>query len=70
MIASIFKILEYSLSIGEEKYKSRYLDRVIKLKKMHYLEVNKDESKQNFALLDNIYNELCIIIDTVTDFKE
>lgn len=70
MISTIFKILEYALSIGEEKYRSRYLDRVIKLKKQYYQEVNKNEADQNFAILDNITNELRIITDTLTNFKK
>lgn len=70
MISSIFKILEYALSIGEEKYRSRYLDKVVKLKRQYYKEINKNEATQNFALIDNIEYELRIITDSITDFRE
>lgn len=66
MLGSIFKLLAY---VGKE-YTSRHANRILKLRKLYNEEINKPESNQDFAILDNIERELCLIIDTIAEFGE
>lgn len=70
LIGSLFKITEHAFGIYKSKEARKYKDRVIFLKKEYYSEGNKNEEKRNHAYMDNIRNELCILAETATNFKE
>jgi len=70
VIASLFKIAEFSLSIYKTDQARIYLDRIIYLKKAYYYEQNKPPEMRNHAIMDNAINELCIIVDTFAQFGE
>jgi len=69
IIASLFAIAKYSLSIVDNKQSRKYLDRIIYLEKVYYYEENKPEPDRDFAVMDNCINELCLITQTITRFK-
>jgi hypothetical protein len=70
IIASLFAITKYSLGIYSTKKAREYLDRVIYLEKVYYAEENKPEDQRNHAIMDNVTNELCLLTNTITRFKE
>ena len=70
IVASLFAITKHSLSIWDNKLAHKYSDRVIRLETWYYAEENKDEEHRNHAFMDNILNELCLITQTITNFKQ
>lgn len=70
LVNALFSIAEHTLSIYDTKTSRKYLDEVIMLKKVYYYEENKDDSKRNHAVMDNVVNRLCIISESFAEFKE
>lgn len=61
MIETIFSILQSALHIWEDKEKTKYLDKLMSLKKDYYEEYNKPLAERSDAVLDNISFELRIL---------
>lgn len=59
MTTQILNLLTTGLSLWLHKDKTKYIDKVIKLEKQYYVEVNK--SRPDHAVLDNIDFELQLI---------
>lgn len=70
IVSSLFAITKHSLSIYDTKQSRKYLDRVLYLEKVYYVEENKPEDKRNHALMDNCVNELCLLTTTITRLKK
>lgn len=64
-VNAIFGLIEASLKLWNTKESKEYLDRVYKLKKDFYEEYNKPDYVRDYALLDNISNELRIISEAI-----
>jgi len=56
---SLIKALQAGLSIWDNKEKTKYIDKLLKLRKEYYEEYNKD--RPDMARLDNINFELQLI---------
>ncbi len=61
MIELIFKVLDTGLSLWLSMEKSKYVDKLMSLKKDYYLELNKPINDRSDAVLDNIEFELRIL---------
>ena len=59
MISALFTALSTGLSLWLHKDKTKYLDKVTKLKKEYYEEYNKE--RHDMARLDNIAFELQLV---------
>ena len=70
IIGSLFKIAEYTLKYKNMKEENKILNRVLYLKKVYYNEENKPELKRSHALMYNSVHELCVIIESITNFKK
>ncbi len=57
----VLSLLEKGLSLWEHKDKTKYIDKVIKLKTEYRDELNKPEDSRSGAVLDNIEFELRLI---------
>lgn len=66
--AALIQSLKFGLSIWNTKEGRKYLDEVIELEKKKLYEENKLEHDRNHALIDNINNRLCIIVDAIAKF--
>jgi len=67
---ALFGITKHALGIYKTKQARKYLDRVIILEKIYYKEENKHDDDQDHGVMDNAINELCIIAQTTSKFKE
>jgi hypothetical protein len=59
MFATILNILQAGLSLWDSKEKTKYVDKLIKLKKDYYVEYNKENP--DHAALDCIEFELLLL---------
>lgn len=64
MIGSIIALLTAGLQLWGSKEKTKYLDRLIKLKKDFYEEYNKAENERDDAVLDNIAFDIKLLCDS------
>ena len=65
-------ILEKSLAVVEQylikentQESRKYLDKMLYLKRTLYYEQAKSDDSINHALIDNLNNELCILLDAI-----
>lgn len=63
-IALILGVLEKGLSLWDSKEKSKYVDRLIKLKKEWYEEYNKPLSERSDIKLDSVELQLRILCES------
>lgn len=63
MVESIFAILSAALGIWNSKEKTKYLDRMMRLKREFYEENNKPEKERDHAVLDNLRFELQLLCE-------
>lgn len=61
MVEALFKVLEAGLSLWNSKEKTKYIDKMMALRKEWYEEYNKPIESRSDARLDNIQHELCIV---------
>lgn len=61
MLSSIIQLLQTGLSLWEHHEKTKYIDKVIQLKKRYRDEESKPENERSGAVLDNIEFELRLI---------
>lgn len=59
----VLKLLETGLSIWDQKLATKYMDKVVKLRKQHYEENKKPPGARNDAVIDNIRFELFNLAD-------
>lgn len=64
MVESIFAILGAALSIWDSKEKTKYIDRLIYLKKKYRDEFNKPENIRDNAVIDNVRFEIKLLCDS------
>jgi hypothetical protein len=64
VIELIFQSLSTGLSIWESKEKTKYIDKMLTLKRQWYEEYNKPTSNRSDARLDHIEYELRILVET------
>lgn len=64
MIEAVLKALEAGLTLWNTKEGTKYLDRILNLKKDYHNEMSKPLNKRSDADLDNIIIELRFIADT------
>lgn len=64
MVESIFAVLAAGLSIWSSKEKTKYIDKLIKLKRDYYEEINKPFERRDNARIDNLEFELRILGDS------
>lgn len=60
MISAILGIVEAALSIWDSKLKQKYIDKVERLKRDYYEEINRPLSERSDAVMDNLEFELKI----------
>lgn len=60
---SVLKILEVGLSLWLSKEKTKYIDRLMYLKKRYYSEWNKPENERSDSELDEIRFEIKVLAD-------
>ena len=65
MIELVFKLLSSGLSLWETKEKTKYVDRLIRLRMEYYAEINKPIHDN--ARIDNIEHELIVLCDSFTN---
>lgn len=65
MVGAVLAILGSALSIWDSKEKTKYVDRVLFLKKEWYEEINKPENDRDDSVLDHIEWELNLLCHTV-----
>tara|TARA_R100001530_G_scaffold108662_1_gene76197 strand:- start:302 stop:526 length:225 start_codon:yes stop_codon:yes gene_type:complete len=53
------KALSSGLGLWESKEKRKYIDKLIKLRRQHYEEINKD--KPDHRIIDELEFELCLL---------
>lgn len=58
---ALLKVLGAGLSIWDSKEKSKYVDRLMRLKKEFYDEYNKPQDSRSDAILDGIEFELRVL---------
>lgn len=61
MIESIFAVLAAGLTIWSNKEKRKYIDKLLRLKKEWYAEINKPDDRRDNAVLDNVEFELRLL---------
>lgn len=61
MTEAYLKVLGAALSIWESKEKTKYIDKLVSLKKDYYEEINKPRDQQSDAVLDNLKFELQLV---------
>jgi hypothetical protein len=64
MFEKIADILAAGLSLWASKEKTKYIDRLISLRKEYREEYNKPADLRSDAVLDNILFELCLLGDS------
>lgn len=63
MIELVLKLLGTGLSLWESKEKTKYLDKLVSLKKDYYEEINKPYEERDDAKLSNIDFELKLMAE-------
>ena len=66
MFEQLLGVLGAGLSLWASKEKTKYVDRLMELKRDYYAEFNKDPAVRSDAVLDNLKRELCILADAFT----
>jgi hypothetical protein len=61
MAEALFQALAAGLHIWENDQKTKYVDRLLKLKKQWSDEYAKDADMRDWIVLDSVERELCII---------
>lgn len=64
MVTLILGVLEQGLKLWNSHESTKYLDKLIKLKKEWHEEYNKPISERSDVRLDDIESELCILADS------
>ncbi len=64
MFASFLKALASGLSLWESKEARKYVDRLEKIKREYYEEINKPDQERSDAVLDNLEFELRLLSDS------
>lgn len=64
MIESVIALLSAGLKLWSDKEKTKYVDRLMALKKRYYEEYSKTEEKRSDADLDNILFDLRLLSDS------
>lgn len=65
-LSVILSLLEKGLSLWEHKDKTKYVDKVMKLKREYREEMAKPEDQRSGAVLDNIEFELRLLAGAFT----
>lgn len=66
LIGNLLGITEEYLKLRNKREDRKYLDRLINLKRELYEEENKPDDIIDHARIDNIYNELRILLESIT----
>lgn len=61
MIQVIFNVLQAALQLWENKEKTKYVDKLISLRKSYHEEINKSPDTRSDAVLDDIEFELRVL---------
>jgi hypothetical protein len=61
VIETALKLLETGLSLWLHKEKTKYVDKLMDLKRKYYEEINRPADLRNDAVLDSLEFELCVL---------
>lgn len=58
MFELVMQVLSAGLNIWQDKEKTKYIDKLAKIKEQYYVEINKPFDQRDNAALDNLQFEL------------